>query len=245
MEPSEKIKKFLPFIEELRQKLYWSAVIFAIVFVVGFFATGPVLKIFIKEFYIEGVTITTTSPFQLTDLAVNLGIFAALIVTIPIVIFQLYYFIFPGLNRKEKRILISSIPVCLVLFIFGFLFGASILFYAFKILAVLNESFGIKNIWTISSYLSEIFITSSLLGLLFEFPLVITGLVKLKIITVKMLKQKRRIAWFIVFIIVSILPPTDGLSLIAMAAPLVILYELTILINRNSNKLNEVEIITQ
>ncbi len=230
--------------EELRSKLYWSAVTFAVVFVLGFLSTPTVLKFFVSTFYIEGVTIATTSPFQLTDLAVDLGIFFAMIITIPLVIFQVYYFIFPGLKRREKKILLSSIPVCIFLFSLGFVFGASILFYAFKLLAVINESLGIQNIWSISSYLSEIFITSSLLGLLFEFPLVLTGLVKLRIIKVSALIAKRRLAWFVVFIIVSLLPPTDGLSLIAMSVPLVLLYEVTVFINRGEkNKEIIVEVL--
>lgn len=229
----ENIKKFLPYVEDLRHKLYYTAVIFAIIFIVGFFSTPFVLKFFVSTFAITGVTIATTSPFQLTDLAVSLGIFAALIVTIPLTIFQLYFFIFPGLNKKEKTMLLSSIPICIVLFLIGFVFGASILFYAFKLLATINQNLGIQNIWSIGSYLSEIFITSSLLGLLFEFPLIITGLLRLQLLKLSTLKKKRRFAWFMVFIIVSILPPTDGLSLIAMATPLILLYEITVFINRH------------
>lgn len=230
----EKIKKFLPFLDELRNKLYYSAIVFAFVFIGGFFSTGIVLKYFVATFGMKGVTISTTSPFQLTDLAVDLGIFFALIVTVPLVIFQLYSFIFPGLNKKEKKLLLLSIPVCLILFGVGFVFGASMLFYAFKIIANINQSLGIENIWSIASYVSEIFITSTLLGLLFQFPLVLTGLIKLNLFNVSTLKKKRRLAYFIVFIIVSLLPPTDGLSLIAMSLPLVLLYEITIFINRKN-----------
>ncbi|MFA6301347.1 MAG: twin-arginine translocase subunit TatC [Candidatus Paceibacterota bacterium] len=228
----ENIKKFLPFIEELRRRLYTSAVVFAFVFIGGFFSTGLVIKHFVSTFHIEGVTITTTSPFQLTDLAVDLGIFFALIVTIPLAIFQIYSFIFPGLNKREQKLLLLSIPICLLLFVFGFIFGAAILFFAFKIIAKINESLGILNIWDISSYLSQIFITSALLGLLFQFPLILTGLIKLGLFGVSALKKKRHFAWLVVFIITSLLPPTDGLSLIAMSLPMIFLYEITIFVNR-------------
>lgn len=240
---SEKIKKFLPYVEVLKRKIYWTAIVFAVVFIFGFLSTGPVIKFFVSAFYIKGVTIATTSPFQLTDLAVDLGIFFAFVVTIPMMIFQIYHFIFPGLTKKEKRVFMSSIPVCLILFLIGFIFGASILFFSFKLLALVNESLGVQNIWTISSYLSEIFITSSLLGLLFQFPLVLTALIKLKVIKYSALKKKRRLAWFLVFIIVSILPPTDGLSLIAMSVPLILLYEVTVLINRKQGKLEKNAVI--
>lgn len=228
----ENIKKFLPFLEELRHKLFTSAIIFAVTFFVGVFLTGPILKILTTKYSIEKVVIATTSPFQITDLAVNLGIFFGLVITIPIVIFQIYSFIFPGLTKKEKKILITSVPICIFLFFIGFSFGASVLFVAFNFLANLNTKLGIQNIWTINSYFSEIFLTSSLMGLLFQFPLILTGLMKLKMLSVVALKNKRRLAWFISFIIVSLLPPTDGLSLIIMATPIILLYEITIFINR-------------
>jgi sec-independent protein translocase protein TatC len=118
------------------------------------------------------------------------------------------------------------------LFVLGFIFGASILFFAFKIIANINENLGILNIWDISSYLSQIFITSALLGLLFQFPLILTGLMKLNLFNVTALKKRRHLAWLTSFIITSLLPPTDGLSLIAMSLPLILLYEITILANR-------------
>ena len=206
--------------------------IFAFIFIGGFFSTPFVIKYFVSTFKITGVVISTTSPFQLTDLAIDLGIFFALIVTMPLVIFQIYSFVFPGLNKKEKKLLLLSIPICLFLFGFGFIFGASMLFYAFKIIATINQSLGIQNIWDIASYVSQIFITSTLLGLLFQFPLILTILIKLNILNLSTLKKKRRLAYFFVFIIVSLLPPTDGLSLIAMSFPLVLLYEITIFVNR-------------
>lgn len=232
----ENIKKFLPYLDELRKKLYSSAIIFAVVFVIGFFLSAPAIKFFVKSFYIDGVVISTTSPFQITDLAVSFAIFLALIITIPILIFEIYTFVFPGLSKKERRMMIVSIPTSIFLFAIGFALGFFILFFSFKLLAVLNSSLGIKNIWSINSYLLEIFITSSLLGLIFQFPLILTGLVRLGVVGIQSLKEKRRIVWLGTCILVSILPPTDGLSLIAMSAPLVILYEITILINRKVGK---------
>ncbi len=74
-------------------------------------------------------------------------------------------------------------------------------------------------------------ITSALLGLVFQIPIVITLLIRMDIVSVSFLKSKRRLVILLLCILVSLLPPTDGLSLIAMALPLYFLYELTILIN--------------
>jgi len=70
-----------------------------------------------------------------------------------------------------------------------------------------------------------------LLGLVFELPLLLSLLIKLGITTPQTLKNNRRIAYFLTICLTALLPPTDGVSLIAMALPLVLLYEGTILLN--------------
>ncbi len=79
------------------------------------------------------------------------------------------------------------------------------------------------------------FITAALLGFVFEFPLLLTLFIKLGVIRVEALKNKRRIAYFLICCLTALLPPTDGLSLIAMALPLVLLYEATILLNNKKD----------
>ncbi len=228
------LETFLPYLEDLRRRIYWSTIIFTLVFIGGFFSSAFILKHFVSFFSIKDVLIATTSPFQFADLAVDIGFFFAIIITLPLVIFHLYAFLRPALTRKEKIWFTFSIPLSLLLFICGFLYGVLILYYSFELLARLNEGLGIRNIWDIGSFLSQIFITSSLLGIVFQFPLVLSLGIKLQLINTSFLKEKRRVALFIIFVIVSLLPPTDGLSLIAMALPLIILYEATILINTNN-----------
>ncbi|MEY4602504.1 MAG: hypothetical protein RL292_445 [Candidatus Parcubacteria bacterium] len=230
------LETFLPYLEDLRQRIYWSTIIFGIVFIGGFFSSAFVLKHFISFFDIKDVLIATTSPFQFADLAVDIGFFFAIIITLPLVIFHLYSFLKPALTRTEKLWFTLSIPLSLLLFVCGFTYGFFILYYSFQLLAELNQGLGIKNIWDIGTFLSQIFITSSLLGIVFQFPLILSLGIKLSLINSDFLKQKRRVALFIIFIIVSLLPPTDGLSLIAMALPLVVLYEATILLNTNNKK---------
>ena len=79
--------------------------------------------------------------------------------------------------------------------------------------------------------MSQIIITATLLGVLFQFPIVVSYLIRMGLLDVAVLRSKRKIAVFIIFIFATLLPPTDGLSLIAMVLPLTLLYELTILAN--------------
>lgn len=228
------LSKYATYFEELRKKLVFLVKIFAIVFVLGFFNVGPIIKLILKYLKVDGVTIATTSPFQLVDLAMSIGFFLSCVITVPIFIYFLYSFLKPALLPKERKFFMLSLPLGLILFIIGFLYSSTMLYYAIRLIAFVNVNLGVVNYWDISSYIYQIVLTSTLLGLLFIFPLVITFLIKLGIITSRFLKSKRRHAIVIIFLIVSLLPPTDGLSLILMSVPLILIYELTILFNRKS-----------
>jgi sec-independent protein translocase protein TatC len=231
----ENISRYGNYFEELRRRLLILVKIFATVFVISFFNIGPIVRLLLKYLTMDGVTIATTSPFQLVDLAMSIGFFLASVVTVPVFIYFLYSFLKPALLKKERKFFLLSLPLGLGLFIIGFLYSSVMLYYAIRLIAYVNVNLGVVNYWDISSYVYQIVLTSTLLGLLFIFPLVITFLIKVGIMSVAFLKSKRRHAIVVIFIIVSLLPPTDGLSLILMAVPLILIYELTVLFNRKNN----------
>jgi sec-independent protein translocase protein TatC len=225
------LQKFLPYLEDIQRRFYSSTIIVLFVFFLGFFSSGFLLKKFILYFHVDNVILATTSPFQFANIAIDIGIFCALLMGLLLFMYHFFVFAYSALTKKELKKLLLSIPLSFLLFFSGFLYGFFILFYSFKLLASVNVSLGIQNIWDISLFLSQMAITSALLGLVFQMPLILTLLIRLKIFSVSFLKSKRRLVILLLCILVSLLPPTDGLSLIAMALPLYFLYELTILIN--------------
>ena len=194
-----------------------------------------ILKKILEFVHLDEVTIAASSPFQFVNIAMDFGFFMAIMACVPYIIYSFYIFIVPALTKNERIKLLQSIPVSIGLFIIGFSYGFFILSFALEMLASINVRLGIANFWNIGQFLSQMFITSALLGLVFEFPLLLTLLIKLGIITSQLLKDWRRVAYFVMLSFTALLPPTDGLSLIAMTVPLVVLYEVTILLN-NRNK---------
>jgi sec-independent protein translocase protein TatC len=225
------IEQFLPFLEDLRRRVYHGVILFAVVFLLSLFSTGIILRKLFNLINLDEVTITASSPFQFTDVAMNVGFFIAIMVSVPYIIYSFYCFVLPALSKSEKIKLFKYIPISIGLFVVGFSYGFFILTSALNILAAINVRFGIANYWNISLFLSQVSITSALLGLVFEFPIFLTLFIKLGMITPEILKNNRRIAYFITLCLTALLPPTDGLSLIAMTLPLVLLYEGTIFIN--------------
>ena len=218
---------------DVRIRLYRGVILFIASFVGGFLSTGTILKKILDYVRIDQVTIATSSPFQFADIAMDVGFFTAMIISFPYIIYSFYVFIVPALTRNEKIKLLKSIPVSIGLFIVGFSYGFFILNYALEMLASVNIVLGIANFWNIGLFLSEILITSVLLGMIFQIPLLLTLLIKMGLITQQNLKNSRRIALFSSVSLTALLPPTDVISLIAMSLPLVLLYEATILLNSN------------
>lgn len=222
--------------EDLRQRLYRGAILFILFFLGGFFSAGIILGKVLSFIQIDDVVVATSAPFQFADIAIDIGFFLGIIVSVPYLIYSIYFFIAPGLTAGEKLGLLKYIPLSAGLFLVGFSYGFFILYYALRLLASINASLGIANFWNIGQFLSQVLLTSALLGFVFEFPIILYLLIKLGIITAQDLKNNRRIAYFSAVALTALLPPTDGISLLAMTLPLVLLYEGTIVLALSNKK---------
>ena len=225
------IVKYSVYLEELRRRLFNTLKIFVVVFVVGVLSIGPAIHILIKYTSQIGVTVITTSPFQMVNLAMSVGFFVACLVTIPIFIYHFYSFLKPALLPKETKFFLLSLPIGFILFVAGFLYSSVMLFYAIKWIAVMNHSFGVANYWDVTSFLSQVIMASIFFGLVFEFPIVLTFMIRMGILKVGFLKKNRKYAMAIIFLFVGLLPPPEVFTTIIQAAPLVLLYEMTIQFN--------------
>jgi sec-independent protein translocase protein TatC len=230
------INKFIPYLEDIRKRLYLTSIVFIVCFAIGFFCTSTIIRFIISLFQIKDVVIATTSPFQFADLSIDIGLFFAFLVSTPILAYNLFSFLKPALSKRERKLFFSFIPLSIFLFAAGFIYGFLIMYYALIVLAKINVQIGIQNIWDVGMFLTQIVLTSALLGVLFQFPIVMTYIVKMRVLSVDFLKRKRRIAVFVIFVFTTLLPPTDGLSLLLMALPLILLYEITIFVNSKIRK---------
>jgi sec-independent protein translocase protein TatC len=231
----ELIQNYGPYLEDLKKRLYRSMIFFVIIFITGIFLSPRIIRFFLYVFRYNDVTVITNSPFQFFDLSISLSLDLALLITIPLVVANLYLFIRPAISKKEFRFLLSWLPISFFLFIFGFFYGFFTMHWAFYSLAQLNMDVGLVNLWDISLFLSGLILTSTLLGILFEFPIAISILMRFGILKRAFLIKHRKVAYAIMLIIVSLLPPTDGLSNIIMILPLIILYESSILFGKSGN----------
>ncbi len=232
------IQKFIHdyglYLNDIWRRIYYIALFFAAISLIGFFSAGWIIKDFINFFHLANVTIVVTSPFQFLDVSVDIGLFLAMMITTPFAIWNFYNFLRPAVSRSEFRTMLLTLPVSFGLFLVGFAYGFFSLYWALEIMAGVNVSFGLKNLWDIGLFLSQLTVTASLLGVIFQLPIIMIGLMRFGILKRQALIKKRRLAYAIIIIVVSLLPPTDGVSLIVMSLPLVFLYEFAIIWDRFS-----------
>jgi sec-independent protein translocase protein TatC len=163
----------------------------------------------------------------------KVSFFAALIITSPFILYQIWKFISPGLLPREKKYVVPFVFFSSLLFISGILFGYFVaLPPAFEFFVSFNNQY-LQAMLSFKDYLS-LFVTFLLgFGLSFELPIFIFFLTKLGIVNARMLSKQRRYAILIIFIVAAILTPSpDALSQILMAIPLMFLYEVSIFVSR-------------
>ncbi|HZF17963.1 MAG TPA: twin-arginine translocase subunit TatC [Steroidobacteraceae bacterium] len=191
------------------------------------FVSRPILALLPKgsSLIATNLTSTFTTPFKL---AVWIGVFAAM----PVVIYQLWAFVAPGLYKREKRFAVPLLFSSVILFYAGVAFAYYAVFPVLFGFFLTTAPQGVNVMADISSYLDFVLTLFFAFGVAFEVPvatvlLVATGLVKLKTLT-----GNRGYVVLAISIIAAILTPPDAVSMCLMGAPMYLLYEFGIIMTR-------------
>lgn len=216
---------YQPYLLELRRRLVVTLSVFAGSFLVGFFLFQPLTAIILRFFNLNQVVMVVSSPFRILNLAATVGLLVGLLATTPVALYHLAHFIVPALSAKERRLLLPLSLIGLVLFVLGFSLGLLIMNWAVLGLARVFLGGQLKNYWDTNIFLSQVLTTAILLGLAFQFPLVLFFLVKSSLVSLASLRQKRWLVFGIVVILAALLPPTDAVSLVAISALIMVVFE--------------------
>jgi len=181
-----------------------------------------------------------TAPIDKFMAYIKVSFLAGAIVTCPFWLYQIWNFIAPGLYRHEKKLAAYFIFFGSILFAAGVLFVYKLVYpMAFKYLLTFGSEID-KPMITINEYLSFFITTTLLFGLAFEMPLIIVVLAMLGVIDDQFLREKRRMAIMLIAVLAAIITPPDAVSMLSMLAPMMLLYEMSILIVKYVVKKREV-----
>ena len=155
------------------------------------------------------------------------------IIAFPYVIYQFWKFISPGLHQKEKNSSRGFIFISSILFFIGVLFGYYIVCpLSINFLGTYSVANLVHNDFDLNSYIGLIRASTLASGLIFELPIIIYFLSKIGLVTPEFLKKNRKYALVIVLIFAAIITPPDIASQIIVAIPVLVLYQVSILISR-------------
>ena len=224
---------------ELRQRLLFAVAALVVCFFIAFYFAGPIFNILVAPLadLWQGQTskrLIYTALHEKFFTDIKIAFFAGTFLAFPIIANQLWKFIAPGLYQQEKRAFLPFLLATPVLFFAGgafvyyFVFPVAWAFFAGFEQAAVGGNLAIELEPKVNEYLSLVMRLIFAFGLSFELPVLLTLLTRSGLVTVEMLKQKRRYAVVLAFIAAAILTPPDPLSQVALAIPIILLYEISI-----------------
>ncbi len=243
---------FISHLVELRQRLINSFIFLFSFFVVCYFFSEEIYS-FLVQPYADAVKddnvnrrliFTALQETFLTYLRVSF--FAALFVSSPIILMQIWKFVAPGLYKNEKKAILPYLIATPILF----LFGGMLVYYLIMPLAIkfflsfeassINSALPIQLEAKVNEYLSLVMKLIFAFGLSFQLPVILSLLARVGFVDSVFLKERRKYVVVIIFVAAAILTPPDPITQIGLAIPLLILYELSIfsvkIIEKRKNK---------
>ena len=224
---------------ELRSRLIWALVAFFVMFLVCFYFAGNIYNVLVWPYEWAsgdaGVRLIATHFLEQIMTQMRLALFGAAFLSFPVVATQIYKFVAPGLYKNERSAFLPYLIATPVLFTIG---AAVVYFIAMPVLIKFSISLAhaggtgqhqIELMPKVSEYLSLIMSLIFGFGLCFQLPVILTLLARAGIVTSQALSSKRRFAIVGIFTAAAIMAPPDALSMVVMALPTVLLYEVSIL----------------
>jgi sec-independent protein translocase protein TatC len=229
-------ESFLSHLFELRDRVVKSALAIIAVFVCLVYWAPDIFHLFAQpllealpaggKMIVTDVTGSFFVPMKVTMLV-------AFLIALPVVMYQLWAFIAPGLYLHERKLILPLVISSYSLFIIGMAFAYFLVFpTVFKFMASYNAPLGAEMSTDIDNYLSFAMTTFLAFGITFEVPVVVVVLVRMGMVSLAKLKEIRPYVIVGAFVISAVVTPPDVLSQLLLAVPMTLLYELGLLVAR-------------
>jgi sec-independent protein translocase protein TatC len=218
-------------LDELRTRIIISIAAFSAAFALCLWQNSRLLDIANAPLPGDRTPITfgVAEPFTTT---VTISAYAALVIALPVVLYQAYAFVLPALTERERRVVVPFLILAPVLFVAGVVFGYFVVVpAATKFLLNFNDDqFNIQV--RARDYYSFFTLTLGVMGLIFQMPIGILAVTRLGIVTPQQLAANRRYAILVIAVVAMLLPGTDPVSMLLSMVPLLFLFEGSLILAR-------------
>jgi sec-independent protein translocase protein TatC len=219
-------------LDELRARLIVCIVVLGVALALCFWQNHLLLEIAqgpLPSNHNRLITFGVTEPFTTT---LTVSAYGAIVLSLPIVLWQLYAYILPAFSEAERRVVLPILLLFPLLFVAGLAFAYFVVMPA-AIHFLLNFNDDQFNVQVRArDYYSFFSMTEVACGLIFQLPLAIVAVTRLGIVSVEQLRRNRRYAYLVISIVAAALPGVDPVSMLLEMIPLLALYELSIVLAR-------------
>ncbi|MDP2600532.1 MAG: twin-arginine translocase subunit TatC [Deltaproteobacteria bacterium] len=216
-------------LDELRSRLIKVAAAVALATLFSFWGADWMLAWLLNPYPNATQTLTSLQPAGVFIQSMRLALICGVILTLPILLYQIWAFVSPGLSKDERKVVVISLYAGTLLFAVGIAFAYYLVIpKALGFFWDYSRHFGIQPSWTIDNYLNFILMFLLSFGIAFELPLVMLLLVHFKILSLETVSEKRPYIIVVLAIIAAILTPPDVVSLIMLFIPLWLLFEISV-----------------
>jgi sec-independent protein translocase protein TatC len=233
-----------PHLSELRIRLVYSVITVVVMFFVCFSVYQPILDWMLlpaKDILPTGTQMVAIEIQETFFTALKVSFFGGLIISLPVIFYQFWMFVAPGLYEHEKKFVVPFVFFATLMFLIGGSFAYYVVIpFGFEFLINFGNSL-VSVMPSIGKYVG--FFTKLLVGfgIAFELPVITFFLATIGLVDDKMLKEFFRYAIVFIFILSALLTPPDVLTQFLMAVPLIILYGISIVIAKAINPYKEVD----
>jgi sec-independent protein translocase protein TatC len=217
---------------ELRKRLIYVLIVLTLGLVVGLIFAEPAYNFLMSQKPANTISLNTFSLWDGIGMYMKFALVIALLLTLPVIAYQLWAFVKPALRKNEQRSTLKYVPFALFMFLIGLAFSYFVVFpLAFKFTRTVAQHLNLEEEYGITQYFSFMFNLLIPISLLFELPLVIMFLTAIRLVNPKRLRKMRRLAYFIMVLIGVMITPPDFISDVLVAIPLICLYEVSVFLS--------------
>jgi sec-independent protein translocase protein TatC len=219
-------------LDELRTRIIVCGVVLVIAIALAFWQNALLLDIAKHPLPNDKDELLTLSPSEPFFTTVKLSIYAGILLSLPIILYQAYAFVLPAFSPREKRVVLPLLLMVPFLFVAGVVFAYYVVMPAALnfLLGFNDDDFNIQ--LRAAEYYGFFALTEIAVGLLFQIPVAILAVTRLGIVTPRQLARNRRYAVLIIAVVAMLLPGTDPVTMLISMLPLYLLFELSLLLAR-------------
>lgn len=219
-------------LDELRTRLIVSIGAFVVALALCFWQNHLLLEIAAGPLPVDHEELITLSPTEPFTTTLTVSFYGALALSLPVLLYQLYAYILPAFSSAERRVILPILLLFPVLFVAGLVFAYFVVMPAAVsfLLDFNDDQFNVQ--LRAREYYSFFSMTEIAGALVFQLPLAILAVTRLGIVRVEQLRANRRYAYLVIAIVAAALPGIDPVSMLLEMVPLLVLFELSILLAR-------------